>query len=72
MYLLLVVADARRRDIDNFVKAVLDLLKHHELIDDDRWNCGFVVDLGTAKEARCEVIVNESDGPIEAEIEEAD
>ena len=29
--------DKRRRDIDNLIKSVLDILCHHQILEDDHW-----------------------------------
>ena len=67
MTLCLYEADNRRRDPDNFVKGVSDLLVTHGLIDDDHLCSSMHIDRFKADKQRCEVIVRPSNGiPSEA------
>ncbi len=55
-------ADNRRRDIDNFVKCVSDLLVEHALVEDDCMCVSISIDRFKASKASCDVIVQESNG----------
>ena len=57
--------DKRRRDPDNFVKAVSDLLVTHNLIDDDCMCADLQVHRQYSDEAKVEVIVRPSNGIVD-------
>lgn len=60
--LILNEKDNRRRDPDNFVKSVSDLLVTHQLIEDDSLCSSLTVERFKASQASCEVIVRPSNG----------
>ncbi|MCP4108343.1 MAG: RusA family crossover junction endodeoxyribonuclease [Desulfobacteraceae bacterium] len=60
--LILNEKDNRRRDPDNFVKSVSDLLTTHNLIEDDSKCSSITVERFKASRASCEVIVRPSNG----------
>ncbi len=62
MTLILNEKDNRRRDPDNFIKSVSDILVTHKLIRDDCFCSSLHVQRFKAKEASCEVIIQPTDG----------
>lgn len=60
--LTLYEADNKRRDADNFVKAVSDLLVTHGLIEDDSFCSSLMIERFKADKAKCDVIVRQSNG----------
>jgi Holliday junction resolvase RusA-like endonuclease len=53
--------DKRKRDIDNQVKAISDLLVEHQLLDDDSFCTDLIVRRFPGETQRAEVIVRQSE-----------
>lgn len=63
--IILYEKDNRKRDPDNFVKGVNDLLVEHKLIEDDSYCSSFSVERIRSNTSKCEVIIRPSNGIID-------